>query len=148
MVASRENFALAFFFVVMYNYNTLKRTKKGETEMEIIVSFTAVLMFAGLLFLYLRRRTGLYLIVLAGLLFILLIMSAGCASLDVRFRVERTSQGERTHPYVKVEKQEFFSGQTVVIGQGVWQSGGPVGTLSGYGPTPDGKIGRVHQRIP
>ncbi len=92
------------------------------------------------------RTIGFYFTVAALLI---LLLTAGCtASLDFRFQVERTSQGSRTPSDVKVEKPEFFSSQTITLGQGVWQSGGVSGTFRGWGQRSDGKVEPVNKRVP
>lgn len=95
-----------------------------------------------------ERTVGFYLTV-AAVLFLILFLTAGCGvSLDVRFQAERVSQGARTPPGEKVEKLEFFSGQTTVIGQGAWESGGVGGTFRGWEIKPSGKVGPVNKRVP
>ncbi len=92
-------------------------------------------------------RNLLAFILVVFLLFVVMYL-VGCASLDVRFHVERVSQGARTSPGEKVEKPEFISGQTTILGQGVWESGGVGGTLRGYEQHNDGRVRPVNRRVP
>lgn len=91
------------------------------------------------------HTVGFYLLVAAVLV---LLLTAGCAAVDASFQWERTSQGARTPLGEKVEKPEFISGQTTVVGQGAWESGGVGGTFRGWGTDPSGKVEHVNKKVP